>query len=109
MVRAPFTCCLVLSDGWNFLSQKAKRPIGLVNVLKNQAGETKLQVKRLMPCTFTGPKMFCAGPSFLCQPKNLTAFSATSKTFVLAQKPILQNANHPFVLHKMFVTATICK
>ena len=34
---------------------------------------------------------------------------ASSKTFVLAQKPILMNANHLFVWHKMFVTATICK
>ena len=63
----------------------------------------------LMPCPFTGPKMFCASPNFLTQPKNLTAFSATSKTFVPAQKPILLNANHLFVWHKMFVTATICK
>jgi hypothetical protein len=47
-----------------------------------------------MPCPFTGPKMFCAGPNFLSQPKNLTAFSASSKTFVPAQKPILLNANH---------------
>jgi hypothetical protein len=62
-----------------------------------------------MPCPFTGPKMFCAGPNFLSQPKNLTAFSASSKTFVPAQKPILMNANHLFVWHKMFVTATICK
>ena len=64
---------------------------------------------RIMPCPFTGPKMFCAGPNFLSQPKNLTAFSASSKTFVPAQKPILLNANHLFVWHKMFVTATICK
>ena len=55
-----------------------------------------------MPCPFTGPKMFCAGPNFLSQPKNLTAFSASSKTFVLAQKPILLNAYHIFVWHKKF-------
>ena len=55
-----------------------------------------------MPCPFTGPKMFCAGPNFLSQPKNLTAFSASSKSFVLAQKTILLNANHLFVWHKMF-------
>ena len=61
-----------------------------------------------MPCPFTGPKIFCTGPNFLSQPKNLTAFSASSKTFVSAQKPILLNANHLFVWHKMFVTATIC-
>ena len=53
--------------------------------------------------------MFCAIPNFLSQPKNLTAFSASSKPFVPAQKPILLNANHLFVWHKMFVTATICK
>ena len=62
-----------------------------------------------MPCPFTGPKMFCADPNFLSQPKNLTAFSASSKTFVPAQKPNLLNANHLLVWHKMFVTATICK
>ena len=38
--------------------------------------------------------MFCACPNFLSQPKDLTAFSASSKTFVLAQKTILLNANH---------------
>ena len=51
----------------------------------------------LMPCPFTGRKMFCAGSNFLSQPKNLTAFSASSKTFVPAQKQILLNANHLFV------------
>ena len=59
-----------------------------------------------MPYPFTGPKMFAAGPNFLSQPKNLTAFSAS---FVPAQKKNLLNANHLFVWHKMFVTATICK
>ena len=62
-----------------------------------------------MPCPFTGRKMFCTSQSFLSQPKNLTAFSATSKTFGTAQKPILLNENHLFVWHKIFVTATICK
>ena len=37
---------------------------------------------------FTGPKMFCAGPNVLSHSKNLIAFSASSKTFVPAQKPI---------------------
>ena len=60
-----------------------------------------------MPFPFTGLKMFCASPNFLSQPKNLTAFSASSKTFVPAQKPILLNANHLFVWHKMFGTGTI--
>ena len=58
-----------------------------------------------MPCPFTGPKMFCASPNFSSQPKNLTAFSASSKTFVPAQKTILLNGNHLFVWHKKFGTA----
>ena len=29
---------------------------------------------RLMPCSFTSAKMFCADPIFSSQPKNLTAF-----------------------------------
>ena len=41
-----------------------------------------------MPCPFTGPKMICAGPNFLRQPKNLTAFSASSKPFVPTQKQL---------------------
>ena len=36
-------------------------------------------------------------------------FSASSKTFVPPQKPILLNANYLLVWHKMFVTGTICK
>ena len=62
-----------------------------------------------MPCPFIGPKMFCVNPNFLSQPKNLTAFSVSTKTFVPAQKTILLNANHLFVWHKMFVTGTTCK
>ena len=31
----------------------------------------------LMPCPFTGPKMFSVGPNILSQPKNLTAFSSS--------------------------------
>ena len=45
-----------------------------------------LKPKNLMPCPFTGPKMFCADLKILSQPKNLTAFSASSKTFVPTQK-----------------------
>ena len=59
-----------------------------------------------MPCPFTSPKMFCASPNVLSQSKNLTAFSAYSKPFVPAKKPILLIANHLFAWHKMFVTAT---
>ena len=50
-----------------------------------------------MPCPFTGPKMFCAGPNLLSKPKNLTGFSTSSKTFVPAQKTILLNTSHTFV------------
>ena len=62
-----------------------------------------------MPCPFTGPKMFCASPNFLRKPKSFAAFSASSKTFVSPQKPILLNANNLFVWHKTFVTGTMCK
>ena len=58
------------------------------------------KILTFMPCPFTGPKMFCAGPNFLSQPKNLTAFSASSKTFVPAKKPILLNVNKCLVQHK---------
>ena len=46
---------------------------------------------------------FCVSPNFLSQPKNLTAFSAFSKTFVSAQRLIrliLLNAKK-IVWHKM--------
>ena len=86
-----------------------------VQHLPHPSGWNRVQVSEnldatfLMPCPFTGPKMFCDGPNFLSQPKNLTAFSASSKTFVPAQKPILLNANYLLFWHKMFVTGTICK
>ena len=32
-----------------------------------------ISFKTIMPCPFTGPKMFWAGPNFLCQTKNLLA------------------------------------
>ena len=59
-----------------------------------------------MPYPSTGPKMFCAGPNFLSHSKNLIAFSASSKTFVPAQKIIFLNGNHLLVWHKMFGTGT---
>ena len=52
---------------------------------------------------------FYRSQNVLSQPQNLTAFSASSKPFVPAQKTILLNANHFFVWHKLFVTATISK
>ena len=41
--------------------------------------------------------------------RDLLTFSASSKLFMLALKPILLNANPLFVWHKMFVTATMCR
>ena len=35
----------------------------------------------MVPCPFTGLKMFCAGPNILSQPKNLAAFNASSKSW----------------------------
>ena len=59
-------------------------------------------------CSFTGSKIFCASPIFLSHPKNLTAFSASSKSFVPAQKVNLLNENNFLVWHKIFVTDKIC-
>ena len=39
------------------------------------------------------PKMYCAGTNFLSQSKNLIPFSASSKTFIPAQKLNLLNGN----------------
>ena len=41
-----------------------------------------------MPCPFRGPKMFCAGPNFLCQTKNLLTYSGSHKHFVPDKKMI---------------------
>ena len=42
----------------------------------------------LMPCPFTGPKMFCAGTHFLCRIKNLFTYCASHKHFVPDKKMI---------------------
>ena len=73
---------------------------------KKQLDPTFVLWGNLMPCPFTVPQMFCAGQNFLSRPKNLTAFSASSKNFCAGT--ILLNANHLFVWHKMFVIAMIC-
>ena len=44
----------------------------------------------LMPCPFTGPKMFCGGPNILCLFKNFCAGTKTNfieckSSFCLAQ------------------------
>ena len=45
-------------------------------------------VEALMPCPFTGPKMFWAGPNFLCQTKNLFTYCGSRKHFVPDKKMI---------------------
>ena len=45
-------------------------------------------VSVLMPCPFTGPKMFWAGPNFLCQTKNLFTYCGSHKHFVPDKKMI---------------------
>ena len=42
----------------------------------------------LMPCPFTGPKMFWAGTIFLCQTKNLSKYCVSHKHFVPDRKMI---------------------
>ena len=42
----------------------------------------------LMPCPFTGPKMFGAGPNILCQTKNLFTYCGSHKHFVPDKKMI---------------------
>ena len=41
-----------------------------------------------MPCPLTGPKMFCAGPNFLSQPKNVFTYCGSHKHFVPDKKMI---------------------
>ena len=60
----------------------------------------KMAKDQFMPCPFTGPKMFCAGPNFLSQPQNLTAFNTGTKTNFTECKS-------SFCLRKMFVTGTM--
>ena len=42
----------------------------------------------LMPCPFTGPKMFCASPNFLCRTKNFITYCGSHKYFVPDKKMI---------------------
>ena len=59
------------------------------NLLESLDVKQKMVRRTFLPCPFTGPKMFCASPNYLSQPKNLTVLlSAFSKTFLLAQKQI---------------------
>ena len=57
----------------------------------------------LMPCPFTGPKMFCAGPHFLCQTKNLFTYCASHKHFVTDKKVNLHSVKLVFVPAQIFL------
>ena len=46
----------------------------------------------LIPCPFTGCKMFCAGPNFFCRTKNLFTYCASHKHFVPDKKMICIHA-----------------
>ena len=48
----------------------------------------KCTLKKYMPCPFTGRKMFCAGPNFLCRTRKLLTFCASHKHFVPDKKMI---------------------
>ena len=41
-----------------------------------------LKQKSVMPCPFTGPKMFWACPNFLCQTKNFFTYCGSHNHFV---------------------------
>ena len=56
----------------------------------------------LMPCPFTGPKMFCAGPNILSQPKNLTAH------LVPLQKLLCWHKNQVYWMQITFLSRTKC-
>ena len=55
-----------------------------------------------MPCPFTGPKMFLAGPNFLYQNKNLFTYCGSHKHFVPDKKMIwIQFASTKFFEEKL--------
>ena len=58
----------------------------------------------LMPCPFAGPKIFCASPNFLIQPKNLTAFYWMQIIFLSGPKCLWlpQYVNKFLVWHQKF-------
>ena len=52
-----------------------------------------------MPCPFTGPKMFCAGPNFLSQTKNWLHL-------VLLQKLLCPHKNQFYWMQNIFLFGT---
>ena len=73
-----------------------------IHTLKKAKQNSKiLCALHLMPCPFTGPKMFCANPNFLSQPKNLTAFSASAKNTITECKSSFHLAQNVCDCHDM--------
>ena len=62
-----------------------------------------------MLCPFTGPKMFWAGPNFLCQTKNLFTYILwQSQMFCARQKNDLHSVKFFLCRHKSFWRGTKC-
>ena len=61
-------------------------PVETLGLQLNQSGI--VYIRTVMPCLFTGPKMFWAGPNFLCQTKNLFTYCGSHKHFVPDKKMI---------------------
>jgi len=68
----------------------------------------------IMPCPSTGLKKICAFPNFSSKPKNFITFSASSKTFVPAQKPNFSEWKSSFGVeqnvwdwHKIYINGEI--
>ena len=66
------------------------------------------KIGSLMPCPFTGPKMFCAGPIFLCQTKIFFTYCGSHKNFVPDKKMICIQKNCFLCRHKSFWRGTKC-
>ena len=80
-----------LIKGFSPLETLTKAELASI-VAKIEADEVSSQdlkgIRRLMPCPFTCPKMFCASPNFLCHTKKLFTYCASHKHFVPVQKMI---------------------
>ena len=63
----------------------------------------RISVKSLMSCPFTGPKMFWAGPSFLCETKDLFTYCGSHKHFLLDKKDDLHSVKLVFVPVQQFL------
>ena len=80
-----------LIKGFSPLETLTKAELASI-VAKIEADEVSSQdlkgIRRLLPCPFTCPKMFCASPNFLCHTKKLFTYCASHKHFVPVQKMI---------------------